>query len=137
VTREQIAEVIGPVVESANESDLRRSPGTRYRHYSPRARVLLVTGGSPELLERVCRRGLASFPVGLISHTRIEIADPNFHAIHLENSAGDYARSIYGALREMDNLGAGEIVVEGIDETGEGAAVMERLRRAASEIISE
>jgi hypothetical protein len=27
-------------------------------------------------------------------------------------------------------------VVEGIDEAGEGAAVMDRLRRAASEIVS-
>jgi L-threonylcarbamoyladenylate synthase len=137
VTREQIAEVTGPVLEPASEADLRRSPGTRYRHYSPRARVLLVTGGTPALLERICRRGLKTFPVGLISHTRIEIDDPNFHAIHLEKSAGDYARSIYGALRELEGEGAGEIVVEGIDETGEGAAVMERLRRAASEVINE
>jgi L-threonylcarbamoyladenylate synthase len=137
VTREQIAGVTGQVLDAATESDLRRSPGTRYRHYSPRARVLLVTRGSPELLEHICRRELKSFPIGLISHTRIEIDDPNFHVVNLENSADGYARSIYGAMRDMDNLGAGEIVVEGIDETGEGAAVMERLRRAASEVINE
>ncbi len=136
VTGEQIADTIGVALEPATEAILRRSPGTRYRHYSPQARVTLVAHGEPELLEQTCRRGLEASPVGLISHTRVEIDDPNFHAIYLRDGAGDYARSIYSALRELDRRGAGEIVVEGIEETGEGAAVMERLRRAASQVIN-
>ena len=39
-------------------------------------------------------------------------------------------------VREMDERGAQVVIVEGISEAGEGAAVMDRLRRAASEIIS-
>ena len=35
----------------------------------------------------------------------------------------------------MDERGADVIIVEGISESGEGAAVMDRLRRAASEVL--
>jgi hypothetical protein len=40
---------------------------------------------------------------------------------------------MYAALRELDEKKPGVIVVEGISEEGEGAAVMDRLKRAASE----
>lgn len=134
VTREMLTAVIGRVEEATSEEELRRSPGTRHRHYSPRARVILLERGWPDLIEKVCRDHLKKGTVGFIGHTRVNIIDPDFKTIILQESADDYARLIYSALRELDNKHAAVIVLEGISDSGEGAAVMDRLRRVASEI---
>jgi L-threonylcarbamoyladenylate synthase len=112
-----------------------RSPGTRHRHYSPRARVLLVEQGSSQSIARLCEDLLREHSVGFIGHAPVDISDRNFHSIVLENSAARYAHSIYAALRQMDERGVSVIVIQGIGESGEGAAVMDRLRRAASEVL--
>jgi L-threonylcarbamoyladenylate synthase len=135
ITHEMLSQVIGPVENAASDEQLRRSPGTRYRHYSPVSEVIVVEhGSSPRLIERVCRDRLKHGAVGFIGHTRIDIEDPNFKTIILKESPDDYARRIYSALRVMDEQRMSAIIVEGISEAGEGAAVMDRLRRAASEI---
>jgi L-threonylcarbamoyladenylate synthase len=135
VTRELLIETVGQVSAPATAEELRRSPGTRHRHYTPRARVILVEQSSPAALARLSKDHLKNGAVGFIGSSRIDIDDPEFYAINLEGSATAYARSIYGALRELDRKGARVIVIEAINENREGAAVMDRLRRAASEII--
>ena len=45
------------------------------------------------------------------------------------------AHGLFHALRELDNQAAEIVIVEGISEENEGLAVMNRLRKAASEII--
>jgi L-threonylcarbamoyladenylate synthase len=134
ITREQIEEVAGPTGSAANEDQMRRSPGARHRHYSPQARVILIESGSNQSIVHLLKEYLEHGAVGFIGHTRIDIDEPGFHSVILENSARDFARALYSALREMDERGASAIIVEGITETGEGAAVMDRLRRAATEI---
>src|SRR5436853_1829526 len=51
ITEAQVAAVTGVVTHAAAPAELRRSPGTRYRHYSPRARVVLVEPGARASLE--------------------------------------------------------------------------------------
>jgi len=133
VTREHLIDTIGRVDVVATAEELKRSPGTRHRHYSPRARVVLVESGSSESVEQLCKDLLQEGTVGFIGHSRVAIDNPKLTAIVMENTADEYARSIYSALRELDERGVNVIVVEGISEEGEGAAVMDRLRRAASE----
>jgi L-threonylcarbamoyladenylate synthase len=134
VTTEKLEDAIGALDQGASREELGRSPGTRYRHYSPRARVALVEAGSPGLAKEVCEKYLKEGPVGFLGHTDFDIRDGRFNKVILGDGAGDYARSIYGALRELDEKNPSVIVVEGISESGEGAAVMDRLRRAAGEI---
>jgi L-threonylcarbamoyladenylate synthase len=133
ITQEMLSEAIGPVERSGSDEELRRSPGTHHRHYSPRARVILIEQGSAELLVRVCREHLKTGSVGFAGHSSVEIDDPNFCALRLGSSAKDYAHSMYALLRQLDKKNPRVIIVEGISEAGEGAAVMDRLRRAASE----
>ena len=73
--------------------------------------------------------------MGFVGHSAVAFDDPNLSRIRLGNSAKDYAHSIYAALRELDDKNIRVIVVEGISEAGEGAAVMDRLRRAAWKAI--
>jgi L-threonylcarbamoyladenylate synthase len=137
VTQEMLEEVAGEIHQAISEEELRRSPGTRYRHYSPRARLMLLENASAEFIHRICTELLKTERVGLISRTPVLIDEARFSAILLKDSAAEYARRIYGALRELDEKNVDAIVVEGIEEAGEGAAVMDRLRRAASQIEAE
>jgi L-threonylcarbamoyladenylate synthase len=134
ITEEMLTDAIGPLGVAVSDESLRSSPGTRHPHYSPRARVVLVEQNSPELLEQVCREQLKTGSICLIGHTLLKIDDPSFNSIRLGRDAREYAHSIYAALREADKKEPGVIVVEGISDAGEGAAVMDRLRRAASEV---
>jgi L-threonylcarbamoyladenylate synthase len=129
ITREMLMSLIGPTEQATSGEQLGRSPGTRHRHYSPRAQVILVEPGSIDLIEGICREHLKEGRVGFVGHSAVAI--DNLSMIRLENSARDYAHSIYAALRELDDKNISVIVVEGISEAGEGAAVMDRLRRAA------
>jgi L-threonylcarbamoyladenylate synthase len=132
ITAEELTQEIGQVVSEASSDELRRSPGTRHRHYSPKAKMVLVEDGSWDSIESVCRKHLRKGAVGFVGHTPISIDDKNFHGILLGSSARDYAAGIYSALRRLDRVEVQVIVVECIAELGEGAAVMDRLRRAAS-----
>lgn len=133
ITQEMLAETIGDVRQAISEDELRRSPGTRYRHYSPRAHVVLLENVSVEFIHKFCTDLLKTETVGLISKTPVFFDDSRFAAILLKDDPADYARQIYGALRELDEKNPDVIVVEGINEEGEGVAVMDRLKRAASE----
>jgi len=65
---------------------------------------------------------------------KVEIID-----LHLGSSSIDVARNLFASLRELDLLGVGIILVEGVDESdGEtAAAVMNRLRKAAEVEIDD
>ena len=132
ITKEMLRSVIGTVEDSASEEDLRRSPGTRHRHYSPRAKVILVEHGLTQRIERLCREHLNRGSVGFIGHSRLSIDNDSFYPIYLDADADKYAHSIYLALREIDSKNPEIIIVEGINDEGVGASVMDRLRRAAS-----
>lgn len=134
ITQEMLSKVIGPVDRAATGGEeLRRSPGTLHPHYSPVARVILIEHGSPDMLEQVCREHLKHGSVSFIGYTQLKIDDPSFYSIRVGRNTAEYARLIYAALRDADKKKPGVIVVEGISDTGEGEAVMDRLRRAASE----
>ena len=135
ITQEQLAECIGQVEITASEDELKRSPGTRHRHYSPRVPVILIEQAAAPSLREILQEHLGKGKVGFIGHSPSGVDDSGLYAIKLRNAAEDYAPSIYSAFRELEDWGAKVVVVMGIDDKGEGAAVMDRLRRAASEII--
>jgi L-threonylcarbamoyladenylate synthase len=117
VTPEEIAEVAGDVALHAEPALLGRSPGTRYRHYQPRAEVVLVPPGtSPD--RRVARYQRRGVRAGAIRRAGRSLAE--------------YGRSLFAELRALDDAGVDVIVVEAVEEHGLGLAVMDRLRRAAS-----
>lgn len=136
ITLETLRETIGPVDHVPSEAESRKSPGTRHRHYSPRARVVLVENDYEGSNREICLRLLRDGVVGYVGHHDLRINDPRLVQIILPDRAEDYARAIYSAFRALDQQGAGVILVEGISGDREGAAVMERLRRAASEVIT-
>jgi L-threonylcarbamoyladenylate synthase len=134
ICREAIEAVVGPLQEIVSVAQQRRSPGTRHRHYSPQARVLLVEDPQAEALQAAVANALQqSARVGCLLHRLEPDHLPALVAItRIRGSVADYAQGLFAALRALDELGLEVIVVEGVEEQGLGVAVMDRLRRAAS-----
>jgi L-threonylcarbamoyladenylate synthase len=92
------------------------APGTLASHYAPNARVELATADSVEAR------------AGLLRAEGLKVG-----VLEAPANAGDYARSLYRQLRALDRDGADVILAVPPDEAdGIGAAVADRLRRAAS-----
>ncbi|MBK9165053.1 MAG: threonylcarbamoyl-AMP synthase [Acidobacteria bacterium] len=103
---------------TSGEAGAEKSPGLRHKHYSPRARVAI---GS-------------ELPVGFAGRAAfIGIRKPEdvFAETRVVNSAEEYAAALFEFFRECDRRGIDLIVCEAVPETGLGAALMDRIRRAA------
>jgi len=129
VTHERLIALLGPVdlVDAGDAAAIARSPGLRHRHYAPRARVELVGEGEGEAAaaralaagERValiCRRAASSAAIVRRLPTELE----------------GFAQALFATLRALDDEGVARIVVEAVPGVGIGAAIMDRLRRAAA-----
>lgn len=131
-----------------------RSPGMKYTHYAPRARVILVEGPDVEAITRTVA-GVAQKLVGAgqrvgimatyeseafyrrrFAGERAGIApEPVIRSAGTRRDSGTIAATLFKLLREFDTSGVDVIIAEGIPATGLGFAVMNRLRKAASEIV--
>ena len=139
VSQELIEALIGPLQHTAELAMLRRSPGTRYRHYSPKAPVVLLEKASGEVLRREIAGALGRYKrIGCLLH-RLECPEvsPRIIVRRVGGDLPDYARALFAALRHLDADDVDIILVEGVAEEGIGVAVMDRLRRAASPLNPE
>ena len=95
------------------------APGMHERHYSPSTPLFLVN--SPEEL-----------PVGLGAYVWREKTARLQPHVHMPFDPEPYAAQLYNVLHELDHEGWPWIAVEAPPDTPEWAAVLDRLRRAAS-----
>jgi len=114
---EEIEKVIGRV-RIAGKKSKARSPGMKYRHYAPKAELILIEGGATRVAARIrsLRKALESEGMAVRVLSKDELSP----------------RSLYEKLRHAK---AGVLVAPCVKEEGMGRAVMDRLRRAASRII--
>jgi L-threonylcarbamoyladenylate synthase len=133
LTQERIEEVIGPVETDKAGERSNRSPGTRHRHYAPRAKVLLVRHGDQAAFAAILQaERQAGKKVGCIVHSSLlsKLETGEFYRV-LPSSIDFFARHLFRTLRELDAMRVDVIVIEGVHEEGLGATVMDRLRRAS------
>jgi L-threonylcarbamoyladenylate synthase len=133
LSREDIEKEIGEVRVTNAIELLRRSPGTRHRHYAPNAHVILFPPADEEKFRHYIQQNKAQQKkVGSITYSKVlaGIDQSSFHVI-LGSSIEHVARDLFKALRELDRQEVDIILVESVEEKGLGAAVMDRLRKAA------
>jgi L-threonylcarbamoyladenylate synthase len=133
LSREDIAKEIGEVRWTNAVEILRRSPGTRHRHYAPKARVILFPPADEEKFRKFIHQNKEQLKkIGSITYSKVlaDIEPTSFH-VTLEPSIEHVARNLFRALRELDRQDIDVILVESVEEKGLGAAVMDRLRKAA------
>ena len=124
VSKEEIEEAIGErVFLPQTESEIKRSPGTRYRHYAPLVPLFLVEQGSEIAEERKW------FWIGT-KNAKFSLSKPLAQKLCLDYNV--YARELFKTLREAEAKGAEVIYAELPSETGIGRALKDRLTRAAS-----
>lgn len=107
------------------------APGTFAKHYSPRAKLILVS--SLAFQAEVDRRRALGLSLGILSsspadqqrfsHATVEI---------LPADAEGYAAGLYAALHRLDAANCGEIIVVAPPSTSAWLAVWDRLSRAAA-----
>jgi L-threonylcarbamoyladenylate synthase len=102
-----------------------RAPGTLASHYAPQARVTLVdaatlesTPGDDAMTGVLALAGIPT-PVGLV-----RLREPH--------TVAEYAQVLYAALRDADSLGLARVLAVPPSADGVGAAVIDRLQRAAA-----
>lgn len=132
LTQEQIESLIGPLSSAAGSDAMMRSPGTRHRHYAPKAKVILIRTGDSEGAHRTVAECKASGDrVGVIFHSISMNEGVADLTIRLGREPGDYARSFYAALRDMDSAGMVFVIVEEVENSGLGRTLTDRMKRAA------
>ena len=131
VTLEQLEAHLGRVrLATGDDEAAGRSPGLRFRHYAPRAKVVLIEAGAGE--EAVVSWLDGGKSVALMAQRSVGLDRPGLRVRLMPVDLEAYARELFEALRDLDATGVDAIFVEGIAEVGLGRAIMDRLRRAAS-----
>lgn len=149
ITVEDIERILGIKVKipkyakGLHEASVALAPGMKYRHYAPKARMILIELNNYEnlnpLINKVREEVLQNLDKGvkvgiLCSNETIKFyKDLNVIKISLGSRKNKYeiARNLFKALRKFDELNVDLIIAEGYEEKGLGLTIMNRLRKAA------
>lgn len=151
ITKDMLEEVLGigkvrmdiAVAEKLPEGVTPRSPGMKYRHYSPDAPLTIVKGSPDNVIDFINDRkselegkGLKIGYLG--TEENLEKYKGNYGiSIGSRKTPGIIAANLFDCLREFDKMKVDYIFAEGFSEEGIGLAIMNRLRKAAGYNIIE
>ncbi|HXR47464.1 MAG TPA: L-threonylcarbamoyladenylate synthase [Candidatus Limnocylindrales bacterium] len=109
-----------------------RSPGLLQKHYSPKAKlVVLHWRDDADLRRQLVTRHSSLVTCHVIAHTNIPSAENFANVCVIPHDAEAFARAIYAELHRGDEAGAEWIVVEAPPDLPEWSAIADRLRRAS------
>ena len=120
VTLEQLREIVPETrVYQIKKDEKPKSPGLKHRHYSPRAKIILVNE------KWKAENGKWKAFIGLNKPMQ------EFDSVKVCASVEDYAHEVFNFFRECDRENIETIYCETVEEKGIGAALMDRLKRAS------
>jgi len=145
ISKERIEDEIGEVrfhdtllgIRSKSKK-INKSPGMKYRHYSPNARVVIVEGSKTRAEQKIIEltKKLKDDGKRVSIMTANRSLKPNANIIQfLGNNLDTIARNLFANLRKADKDHIDVIVVQGINYNNTGFAIMNRLKKAADQII--
>ena len=138
VTLEELRQVVPDIqVDPAvfvgvKEAEKVSSPGLKYKHYAPKAKVTILKGDS-QAYAQFLQAHQQERPVALCFEEDLPLltalpAVPYGSAV----DSASQAAALFSALRQLDEMGAARVYAHGPVETGIGMAVYNRLLRAAA-----
>ena len=146
VTREQLCNLLGTVcyddASSVDANETPKSPGMKYKHYSPKAALLLLQGDSELVAAEISKRAELYYKEGtsvgiLNTDETASMYEPSLHTYCKILSLGSreapdtLASNLFRCLREFDENSIEMILAETPDQDGIGQAVRNRLLKAA------
>ncbi|MBQ6708910.1 MAG: threonylcarbamoyl-AMP synthase [Clostridia bacterium] len=142
ITVEQLREVLGEVEIDSGilkniEADFTpASPGMKYKHYAPKADVIILRGSFESFKEYVSKNSDEHTAVLCFDNEGEEMNLP-FVTMGDKNSPDEQGQRLFTALRQIDETGAKTVYARCPSQTGIGLAVCNRLFRAAAFRIIE
>lgn len=150
VTKEDVKRLFGscntdPALIKNDENIVPKSPGQKYRHYSPKAELVLYMGNLQKIVDAINRDSKnyikQAKKVGIIASEQTKRLYDNFNDNVVVKIVGDrknpltIANSLFDILRSFDSTKVDIILSESFDDKGIGGAIMNRLGKAASKKI--
>lgn len=143
ITKDMLQDVIGTVrIDpgiAENSSIQPKAPGMKYRHYAPKAGLLVIGGKRDGVIAEINKRieGLQAEGkrAGVIAadETAEEYRGDIVLSIGKREEEEIIARNLYGILRQFDESGVDMIYSESFAAPGMGQAIMNRLLKAAGQ----
>lgn len=143
ITAEQLKEVlpelkVHAVARAKRKASIAKSPGTKYRHYAPKAKLILVEGVKEKAIEKATKlaeRFAENKKVALLILSSKKKSQLKGVIVKQLYQKSLIAKRLFALLRKLDAENIDIIIVNAIDEKGIGLAIMNRLRRASSERV--
>lgn len=138
ITKEMLEEVIGrveiakAVTEGMKDGEAAASPGMKYKHYAPKAKIIILNADR-EKYEKYVNMQKNAFAL-CYEEDNVTIPKVTF------GSEGDdlsQSHALFDALRRLDELGAKKVYARNPRLSGVGLAVYNRLIRAAAFCVTD
>ena len=148
ITKKMLEEVIGcvmtdPGILTHDSNRAPKAPGMKYRHYAPRAGLILVKGQETAVVDKINslvseakKRGKRSGIIGT-DETCQKYREGIVKSIGTRKNEDTIAQHLYGILREFDELNVDIIYSESFSTAGIGQAIMNRMLKAAGYRVLE
>lgn len=143
ITPEEIAKVWQGVSVEEASAEVPRSPGQKYRHYAPKAKMTVFVGRFDDVVQRIlleeAKAELEDWKIGILcfdeSRDRYRSHDVISLGSYFDKEA--VSHNLYAALRQFDEWGVDVIFAETTDEKGLGLAIRNRMYKAAGGNVVE
>ncbi len=131
---ESLLAVVGELTLGFGDSEeVLRSPGLLKKHYSPKAKLVILSWRDELDLEaQIVNRKSPLTKVHIIAHTKIPASEKFGRVAVIPHDADAFGRAWYAELHQCDEAGAELIVIEDLPKTREWDAIRDRLERAAA-----
>jgi len=135
ITKEMLESVIGPVIQPTKieqtMEETPKAPGMKYTHYAPNAPVYLIDCDMKKVQQAIQQLQLQHKVALLAPESFSHINTDYYFSIGEVGSKEEMGAALYHALRACDKTGATVILVTATSTEGVGAAIMNRLDKAA------
>ena len=116
------------VLEKVAEGEIVRSPGMKYKHYAPKAEVVLLDGSAEQFREYV-RANSTDGCFCLVFSDKESVEGVPY--LTYGESADEQAHWLFERLRQFDGMGAKKVFAHCPSQNGVGLAVYNRILRSA------
>ena len=142
ITQKMLSDVIGEVQTDpgmlAQDAKIKpKAPGMKYRHYAPRAEMILVEGTQEQVVKKISQLAeemtAAGRQVGIIGtkETAGQYKQGVVFSIGSRQEEEEIAHNLYRILRSLDASGVDIIYAESFETPQIGQAIRNRLLKAA------
>ena len=116
------------ILHGVSDGEKVTSPGMKYKHYSPSAKVVLVDAKLPDFINFFNSHSGNNIYCLVFDGDEINFSS---NCLTYGADSAAQAHNIFARLRELDKIGAEAVFVRFPDQKGIGLAVLNRLIRAA------